>query len=59
MIDRMYRTPFTENEVEMGMAEALQNGMEPLLAAKLRKASGLSLPDLMDAPQHAPAKAGW
>ncbi|MGW2183647.1 GNAT family N-acetyltransferase [Streptomyces sp. NPDC001732] len=58
MLKRMYRTPVTEDEVQAGMAEALQYNMEPILAAKLRKASGRSLPDLMGAARRAGARAG-
>lgn len=50
MLERMYLTPVTQDEVQQGTAEALHYGMEPILAAKLRKASGFSLPDLMGAP---------
>ncbi|MGW6744881.1 GNAT family N-acetyltransferase [Streptomyces sp. NPDC055025] len=58
MMERMYRTPVTEKEVREGMAEALRYGLEPLVAAKLRKASGSSLPELMGPPRGAEASAG-
>ncbi|AJC62077.1 GNAT family N-acetyltransferase [Streptomyces sp. 769] len=58
MMERMYRTPVTEEEVRAGTAEALRYGMEPVLAARLRKASGRSLPDLMGPPRGAGAAAG-
>jgi GNAT superfamily N-acetyltransferase len=58
MMERMYRTPVTEEEVREGMAEALRYGIEPLMAARLRKASGYSLPELMGPPRGAGASAG-
>lgn len=58
MMQRMYRTPVTEDEVQAGMAEALQYGMEPIIAAKLRKASGRSLPDILGASRRAGATVG-
>lgn len=41
-VERMYRTPVTEEEVQAGMAEALRYGWEPVVAARLGKASGRS-----------------
>lgn len=58
MMEQMYRTPVTEEEVREGMAEALRYGLEPLIAARLRKASGYSLPELMGPPRGAGASAG-
>ncbi|GAA3760892.1 hypothetical protein GCM10023082_63800 [Streptomyces tremellae] len=58
MMERMYRTPVTEEEVREGMAEALRYGLEPLMAARLRKASGYSLPELMGPPRGTGASAG-
>ncbi|MFF8036303.1 hypothetical protein [Streptomyces sp. NPDC016626] len=58
MMERMYRTPVTQEEVREGMAEALRYGFEPLMAARLRKASGCSLPELMGLPRGAGASAG-
>ncbi|WDN56259.1 hypothetical protein [Streptomyces clavuligerus] len=55
---RMYWTPVTEGEVRAGAAEALRYGMEPLLAARHRKASGYSLPAVMGPPREAGAAAG-
>lgn len=58
MMERMYRTPVTEAEVREGMAEALRYGLEPLMAARLRKASGYSLPELMGPPRSAGTSTG-
>ncbi len=58
MMERMYRTPVTEAEAREGMAEALRYGFEPLIAARLRKASGYSLPELMGLPRGAGTLAG-
>ncbi|MEU8434539.1 GNAT family N-acetyltransferase [Streptomyces sp. NPDC029216] len=57
-LELMYRTAVSDEEVQVGMAEAARYGMEPLLAAKLRKASGLSLPEILGAPRQADAHAG-
>ncbi|MFF2101155.1 hypothetical protein [Streptomyces sp. NPDC058202] len=58
MMQRMYLTPVTEEEVLAGAAEALQYGMEPVLSARLRKASGYALPDLMARQRGAVPAAG-
>lgn len=58
MMEQMYRTPVTEAEVQEGTAEALRYGFEPLMAARLRKASGYSLPELMGPPRGAATTAG-
>ncbi len=60
MLEQLYRTPVTEVEVRAGMAEAVRYGMEPVMAARLRKASGCSLPDLMGPPREAGVtRDGW
>ncbi|MFE5711969.1 GNAT family N-acetyltransferase [Streptomyces sp. NPDC056501] len=58
LMKRMYLTPVTEEEVRAGAPEALRYGMEPVLAARLRKVSGRSLSDLMGRPRGAGAAAG-
>lgn len=58
MMERMYRTPVTKEEVREGTAEALRYGFEPLMAARLRKASGYSLPELMGPPRGTGTSAG-
>ncbi|KWT63814.1 hypothetical protein ADL21_00130 [Streptomyces albus subsp. albus] len=58
ILEQLYRTPVTEVEVRAGMAEALRYGMEPLMAARLRKAPGCSLSDLMGPPRRS-QRDGW
>ncbi|MFG3134337.1 GNAT family N-acetyltransferase [Streptomyces tendae] len=58
IMEQMYRTPVTEEEVREGTAEALRYGLEPLMAARLRKASGYTLPELMGPPRGTGTLAG-